>query len=475
MPAPHLDSPTVSVLLVEDESVTRDALRTMLEVSHMHVTAVQSGPDALRLLTEQSFDVLVTDIMMPDIDGISLLKQIRKDHADSDLPVILITGFSSLNTAIDALKLGAHDYLLKPITDINRFSTCVRQAADHHRLASHARALQQRLKESEATFRAVFQNANDLIFLHRLTAHSELGTCIEVNDMACSCLRHSRPDLLEQAPHNLFPADCWRTVQKRIKRLAVSKTVRLETQMLTAGGRELAVDIIAHRFTLNRRKVVLSVIRDMSERRAMEARLAEASDKERAMLGRELHDVLCQDLTSISMMCAVLKQGPGPHSPTYKDDVDMVHDLSVRVLGFAKQLSTGLLPMQLEEQDLSTALEQLAFSTDHLFNVSCTFTRNGRVVTDDPAVALHLYRIAQEAVNNAIKHSQAAAISIGLKPQSGGGVITIDDNGKGLPRGRRGTDGMGMNIMKHRAKIVGATLNIKKAPSGGTRIMCTWK
>jgi signal transduction histidine kinase len=123
-----------------------------------------------------------------------------------------------------------------------------------------------------------------------------------------------------------------------------------------------------------------------------------------------------------------------------------------------------------------SALEHYASEVEDLFGVECRFECDHPVLIHDDAVANHLYRIAQEAVNNAIKHGNASRILIDLRPlidSDGEGVtLSITDDGMGLPEDAGSSPGMGLHIMNYRAKTMGGTLRIQRCPQGGTAVTC---
>jgi signal transduction histidine kinase len=136
-------------------------------------------------------------------------------------------------------------------------------------------------------------------------------------------------------------------------------------------------------------------------------------------------------------------------------------------------MSRGLIPVVLDAAGLMAALADLASSTERIFRVSCPFRCDQPVEVADNKAATQLYRIAQEAVANAIKHSHAERIEISLELAQGMIVLTIRDNGRGLPGDdERRSSGMGLLTMSHRARMIGGTLTLTPDPLGGTIVQC---
>ena len=135
-------------------------------------------------------------------------------------------------------------------------------------------------------------------------------------------------------------------------------------------------------------------------------------------------------------------------------------------------LSRGLLPVELEEGLLAVAMRQLAAAATAGSLIACTFDCSHPDPVFDGRVATHLYRIAQEAVSNAVRHSGARNIRITLDRNDGETVLRIEDDGKGLSSDAAQAGGMGLRTMRYRAGLIGGTLEVGPGPSGGTRVVC---
>ena len=138
-----------------------------------------------------------------------------------------------------------------------------------------------------------------------------------------------------------------------------------------------------------------------------------------------------------------------------------------------RQLSRGLFPVRLETEGLPSALEELAKSACARFEIQCRFDSEGVVAVKNAVIATHLYRIAQEALTNAVKHSRARKLSIHLKAGANQLELRVEDDGAGLsPAKRKKATGMGLHIMAYRARAIGGTLHLGPGPRGGTVVSC---
>lgn len=207
--------------------------------------------------------------------------------------------------------------------------------------------------------------------------------------------------------------------------------------------------------------------KEMVERRNVEIALIRVSEEQRRAIGSELHDGLGQHLTSLSLLCESLRQRLMDRAQPEADAVRRIGELIGEAATMNRTAARGLYPVALEHGGLIAALERLAEDTNALHAVRCVVCIERHVQVHDPLIAINLYRIAQEAVNNALKYSQAGLIRIELTCVDGQQRLTLSDDGIGL---RAGADnGMGMYSMRYRASLLGGTLQVcDNAPHGTT-------
>ena len=139
-----------------------------------------------------------------------------------------------------------------------------------------------------------------------------------------------------------------------------------------------------------------------------------------------------------------------------------------------KNIARGLSPVALESNGLMDALQELAENSAKLFQITCEFRFDRCVTVDDNTVAMHLYRIAQEAVTNAVKHGGANEIVIRLAESENTCILTITDDGRGLPESFAKNQGTGLQIMKYRAATIGASLEVRRAAGRGICVSCSF-
>ena len=205
------------------------------------------------------------------------------------------------------------------------------------------------------------------------------------------------------------------------------------------------------------------MIRDITKQRRLESEVLDATERTQAQVGRELHDGLCQHLAGIALL-ARAKWKDGDQTEL----VQLIEDALVQ----ARELALGLYPSTLSNLGLNGALEELARHVETVSNLHCIidFPNTDLDIPDD--IALQLYRIAQEATANAIKHSEADLVTLRLVGKSDSLTLEVEDNGQGIENSQPGRKGLGLDTMEYRARLLNGDLSIVTSPSGGTLVRC---
>ena len=251
------------------------------------------------------------------------------------------------------------------------------------------------------------------------------------------------------------------------------KTYDIEFCLERSGGEIRHVRSLAEveRDATGRPARMVGAIQDITERRSLEKTILEISEKVRLEISQELHDELGQQLTGIGFASKVLEGKLARLSLAESRDASRIVQAVTHAISQTRTLAKGLYPVDLEENGLLAALEQLAINICSTFGVECTFRLPDAAVCYQQEVAIHLYRIAQEAVNNAIKHGKASRIDISLLPDENSINLRIADNGAGLDQAALPhSPGMGLRIMEYRARLIGASFNIQNVPQGGALV-----
>lgn len=214
------------------------------------------------------------------------------------------------------------------------------------------------------------------------------------------------------------------------------------------------------------------VFRDVSDRKNAEREVLEIANREQRRLGRDLHDGLCQTLAGLKLISEDLKEKLAAKSLPETKDLEIVESRLGEALAQVDMVSRGLYPVELETNGLMAALEELADKISKVHTVDCQLKCQKSILINNGAVATHLYRIAQEAVINAIKGGRAKHITIRLFARGPHMVLSIADDGTGFSA-KPSRNGMGLKIMDYRARMINASLQIRSNPMSGTLVSCS--
>ncbi|HEY2952635.1 MAG TPA: ATP-binding protein [Verrucomicrobiae bacterium] len=220
---------------------------------------------------------------------------------------------------------------------------------------------------------------------------------------------------------------------------------------------------------------VLALVRDVSDRKLLEREILEISNREQQRIGQDLHDSLGQHLTGISFLSKVLQRKLAAQALPEADDAGEISRLVIQALAQTRNLARGLFPAELESQGLVAALRELVGNAEKLFGIQCALECDDTLLIQDPTLSSHLFRIAQEAINNSMKHGKAKAVAISLTRAGERITLLVRDNGVGLPPEAKRCRGLGLRIMQYRAYKIGATLQVAALEDGGTAVTCVFR
>jgi signal transduction histidine kinase len=205
----------------------------------------------------------------------------------------------------------------------------------------------------------------------------------------------------------------------------------------------------------------------------LEQEIISISECERQRIGRDLHDSLGQYLAAVGFAADLLKNDLARESHFAAGSAGEIATLIRDAVVRARDLARGLSPVDRDEGGLESALEEFAGSVSRLTGIPCSFKMNGALGLCDNARAVHLFRIAQEAVNNATKHARAKSIVISMEAGNGVLLLRISDDGIGFkPDNSFDRGGMGLNIMRYRARMIEGRFHIQSNSPGGTVVSC---
>ncbi|MDP3070841.1 MAG: PAS domain S-box protein [Opitutaceae bacterium] len=222
------------------------------------------------------------------------------------------------------------------------------------------------------------------------------------------------------------------------------------------------------------RRIFTGLVRDLTERKRLEAAVTSTAEQERGRIARDLHDGLGHELGGALFLGNLLQRDLQARGAAEADRAAQIYTLIDQALADVREISRGLYPVPPEPDGLMSALQLLADRITRDGRIECRFDTDSAVLLDDPTLATHLYRIAQEAVNNALKHSGTSRIDIHLAATAHILEISVRDHGTGWPQQPPASGGLGLQTMRHRAQLIGGRFTAENAPEGaGVLVTCT--
>lgn len=249
-------------------------------------------------------------------------------------------------------------------------------------------------------------------------------------------------------------------------------TALLCLQLLVLARRAASIESTVRERTADLRDSHARLEREMAERRRLEQEVLDVATAEKQRVGRDLHDSLGQKLTGATYLSRTLAEELAADGSPHGGRAAQINEVLKEAVAQSRRIARGLSPVDLSEGGLAEALRHLAKETSGVFGIDCVFHGDHAPFVAAGTAASNLYQIAQEAVNNAIKHGRATEIAILLDGESGAGELVVEDNGGGLPVDAATRGGMGLRIMRYRAGVIGGELKIEPGREGGTVVVC---
>jgi PAS domain S-box-containing protein len=327
--------------------------------------------------------------------------------------------------------------------------------------------LEARLKER---YHDLFESANDMVYTHDL-----IGRVTSINMAGEQFLGRKRASVIGTCLPDFIAEEQRPAARRWIEDIANgAPPATVEWDFLTAAGQRVRLETSTRLVAHNGQDVeVEGIARDVTEQRRLEKEILEVSTREQHRIGHDLHDGVCQQLAGIAVLADVLTDKLGEEARPEACDAQKITELVHQVNRQTRGVARGLFPVRLEENGLVSALHELAENAGIFYKTPCKFLCDTPVVVRDHSVAHHLYFIAHEAILNAVKHGKAGSVEVQLVPDGNlGCILIVRDNGVGLPGPLTSGPGMGIRIMKYRARMIGATLALRSPPGGGVEVAC---
>jgi two-component system, LuxR family, sensor kinase FixL len=346
-------------------------------------------------------------------------------------------------------------------------------SADHAReLSTQHELAQTAVQDREERLRAILETA-----VEGIITIDERGIIESVNAAAERIFGYSADEIIGKNVSMLMPSPHRQAHDGYLENYRTTGHAKIigigrEVAGLRKDGTTFPMDLSVSEVKLAAGRMFTGFIRDITERKQLEKEILEISDREQRRIGQDLHDGLCQHLAGIELMSQVLAQKLTPKSKVHAQQVADIASHVRDAISHTRSLARGLSPVTIESEGLMSALNELATNTEKMFHVPCRCDFDEPVAIHDHAAATHLFRIAQEAVSNAIKHGKASRLVISLRAVRGRIILKVSDNGSGFPAKQTNPKGMGLRIMQSRAGMIGGTMAIERNRGGGVDVTC---
>jgi PAS domain S-box-containing protein len=340
-----------------------------------------------------------------------------------------------------------------------------------------ARREQARTEQARARLAAIVQNSDDAIFSQAFD-----GRITSWNHGAEQVFGFTESEAVDRESRLLIPAQSEEDEQKIIRQIQQGESPpehSWETIRTRKDGCPIHVSqSVSPLEDGHGQRVGVSIIaRDITARKNLEREVLEITGSEQQRIGRELHDSLGQELTGLSYLAKGLTHKLSAESSPQTGIAQTIADGVQRALREVRTAVQGLVPVEVDASGFMAALEQLAAETSARCGIDCRVEGDERVSIDDNVVATHLFRIVQEAINNAVKHAEPRQILVRPELSNGTIRVTVQDDGIGIvaETPSRNGGGMGLRIMQYRAGVIDATLEVRRRAGHGTAVVCQIK
>jgi PAS domain S-box-containing protein len=464
----------LSIVIVDDEKAHLDLMKRTIdkEFPLASVDYFEEAAPCLERLDEISPDVIITDYLMPGMNGIEFLEVLNREN--KDIPVIIITGQGSESIAIQAMKLGAWDYLVKTHDFFSLLPSVIEKVV-------RERKLKEALCESEERYRASFDN-----FIDAINIFAKDRRFLDVNKKLVQLSGYSKKELLSMKLEDLYPESVKPPTEERIQKMLQGEEVHIfETYFLTKGGEKIPVEIgvSALKNCYGQEIVFQGSIRNIIERKraqeqvhTLSRQLMKAQEAERQRLSRNLHDLVGQDLSALKIGLDTLFDDQHEVYPAWRQRVAELSKMVKGTIMTVRDLAYSLRPTSLDQVGLAKTIFRYCKEFYNRTGVKVEFFAAGLDDLElDSDTEIILYRLIQEGLNNVKKHADATDVTIRLVASFPNIILRIEDNGKGFDAEKRLASAinekrMGFISMEERVALLGGKMKIESHLMQGTKI-----
>lgn len=483
-----------TLLLLPDEMDT-STLENVLEQQSFVVRKQNRVDDALQEHILRPFDLILLCHM--NKDAISFVDQVRRGRSRNQTMIVaLVKGGvpdsfkSNLYTTIDdCFEIdAAPEVLLTRLRFIEERANirsknekaALLRTRELERINAELKqtiegyiGVQSALSESEAKVRAILDTTVDGIITIDIQGRIET-----FNRAAETIFGYQSDELIGKDISVLMPESGARPHNHYIGsylETGVAKIIGIGREVvgLRKDGSEFPLELSVGELQVSGKRLFTGIVRDITERRRLEQEILRISEKERQRIGQDLHDGLGQAITGIGLISQNVANTLRSENPEGAARVDELTKMVRDADQLARDIARNLVPVEVESNGLSFALTLLAANSERLFGIRCSFEDPVETLLHNNSVATHMYRIAQEAVSNAVRHGKASEVEIRLESDDDHLTLSVCDNGIGMQDDAPDkTPGMGLGIMQYRSRMIRAYFSITHNHLGGVDVTC---
>jgi PAS domain S-box-containing protein len=484
-----------TILIVDDDALVRRALQTMLEHGrHICRTAVD-GAEGLEMLRQADCDVVLIDMHMPRLDGLGLLAGMRQQHIQA-VPLVL-TGFGEVGSAVEAMKLGAFDYLTKP-PDFQELTRATARAIEHSRARRHGRIMEDLAAQWEMTFDACpdlmaildsqqcFLRCNQALAQRLGVDKNELvgkpflriiGDSAEQQSLLARTLADGEPQTLEILSNRLRGAFILTLAPLRnnsgpvFGAVFVARDITERKQAEQARAQLLAREQAARLETAD---LLQETQKREQELRALASELSSTEDRERRKLALSIHDSLSQTLSVVKLKLMALCQEAAGQVPVARELADLLQ-LVDQLIQQTRSLTFDLYPAMLDDLGLVPTLKWYRTRYQEQTGIKVEIADFGQAVTLPTPLVNYLFRAMKELLHNVAKHARAKEVVLSVYWQQQRVRMVVVDDGCGVDKspkdnGSPAGGGLGLVGIRERIHSFGGEFVFESWPGRGTQV-----
>ena len=451
------------ILIVDDTPANLGVLVDLLSAHDFAVSVAEDGDSALEQIDYIVPDLVLLDVLMPNLDGYATCEQLKARSATRDIPVIFMTGLTDTVNKVKGFELGAVDYITKPF----QHEEVIARITSHLTLQQ----LKQRLQESEERLSRVIESAMDAI----VTLDQE-GRIVFFNRAAEQVFRCSSSQAIGQPCGRFLSAPLRRMILDHGDTPLPAMWLPEGYHAVRADGESFAIEASLSRAEASGRTIHTLILRDMEERnrerlREMSARMQHDIEEERKRISQSLHDEMGQNLTALQLDADWIRRHCADPAAVLEAVERMKRTIEDSAASM-RRIVVDMRPRVLDDFGIDVAIRGLVQDVSTRAGLAVELTCWGPMEGIDDEMKTALYRMLQECLTNVTRHAQASKVDVLLLGTERDIQLTVSDNGRGFsPHAQFKPGSFGLFGLGERAGQLGGTVAVESAPGDGTRVV----